>query len=263
MNRRDLAKAALALPLLYRTRAWSQVCANPCTTGAITPYLVVLQGPFALILHEDKPKSGNVTKITAVMPVDPMDKHHLAICGQPQDVTKHFSLALTQTIPPTPATLCVDSAFAYSCVDGIASTSSSKNLLVIDVAIPTRIIAEGSSFIPMDVVFKSKNPGKLQRSLVLEYDITNKSHIELTEQTSGIKIPLPATGPAYIEVGLAQPDTPSFDHAKSFYNGTLLPIFGLQKDPNHIIDSMTYNGGGGRTNTFDCKSGGIIGGTSP
>lgn len=262
MNRRDLIKTALSLPLVQATRGWSSICGTSCTNSSVIPYQIILEGPFGIILHEDTASPPNVTGITAFMPADPDGRHRFMLGGQVQDVSKQFSLSLTQTPHPSTA-LCVDSAFADFCVDGTTASPGSKALLKIEMAVPTRIIAE-TNFKPMNVVFKSNKTGKMQRSFVLEYDLNNGTQLQLTEQLSGLNIPLPDKK-LMVEVGLDKhdPDSADFDHAKKFYNTTLLPLFGLDASPDHIVSSIKGPSLSKKTTTYECKAGGIIGGTTP
>ena len=273
MNRRDLIKAALTLPILNATRGWTSICSpsGPCPAPQ-SLFQLYLEGPFGLILHKDTANPPNVTGITAFMPVDPSHRHHFAMQKQPQDIKKEYSFALTQTKPPATNSLCIDSAFGNFCVDSTSwSAKASSKLLTIELAVPTRIIPE-QGFPPMPVVFKSSGSGNWQRAFVLEYDL-NVSPLQLTNTTTGANIPL--TDPYYrFEVGLSRrdPDKPGNPHAKDFYNRTLLSFFpDLQKNDSYIVvdandpskPAPSKSGGKIRimTSTYECKSGGIIGGT--
>lgn len=262
MNRRDLIKTALSLPLVHAVQGWSSVC-DPCTNTAKSPYQVVLEGPFGVILHKDTASPPNVTGITAFMPIDPDGRHHFSLDGTEQDVSKQFSFSLTQK-PPLSTKLCIDSAFADFCVDSTSASLGSKTpLLKIEMPVPTNILAE-TTFTPMNVVFQSTKSGKMQRSFVLVYDVNNGAQLQLTEQPSGLNITLPSDK-LIVEVGLpkSDPDSADFAHAKKFYNKTLLPFFGLDASPDHVVTSIKGPARTPRTTTYECKAGGIIGGTTP
>jgi hypothetical protein len=105
----------------------------------------------------------------------------------------------------------------------------------------------------------------MPRTFILEYDL-DISPLQLVDTTSGFGLPLP---PDYLllEVGLGpkDPDDSFGSHALHFYNQHLLPFFGLQNDDNHVITTIfpPPPPPPGTTTTFECKAGGIMGGTTP
>jgi hypothetical protein len=257
MQRRDLVKGALTLPAFARLNSWAQLCTGHGACNAPTKsFKLILRGPFGLALHNPP----TVTGITAFVPVDPDGRHHWAMERQPQDNTKQFSFALKQSTPSS-IPFCLDTAFQNFCAEKTTFKSTAKSkLLTIDLAIPARITTFSSSDI-LTVDVKSGATGKKwYRSFVIEYDVS-VSGVELTETASSVIIPTP--NPTYtIEVGLRHRDhdTPDNAHAKKFYNESLLPFFPDLMDDNHII--ITATGPLATVTTFECKAGGIIGGTS-
>jgi len=133
-------------------------------------------------------------------------------------------------------------------------------LLTIDLPVPNNILP-WSGETPLSVTFKSSTPGKMWRTFVLEYDLA-VSDLELVETSSGLKIPMP-DNEFYIEVGLDfhDGDDGSNSHARNFYNNSLLPFFPGAQTADHIIATITGPAFHPETTTFECKAGGIIGGS--
>ena len=262
MQRRDLLKGALTLPILSKLNAWS---APLCTGHGACPsatqsFQLILRGPFGLALHNPP----NITGVTAFLPVDPENRHMWKLGKAEQSNAKRFKFALTQS-KPSSKPFCLDTTFQDFCVEKTTFNPSAKSkLLTIDLAVPLRI----TPFSPTDFLSASFSSGgtgkKWYRSFVIEYDLTN-SGVELFEKISGVKID--TSNPVTIEVGLKNPDHDTSDnkHAKKFYNESLLAFFpdlmkdhtiGTATEPSNLEEHSTAA-------TYECKAGGIIGGTSP
>ena len=252
-------------------------CDNTPCPSAKTPYQVILEGPFGLVLHRDAKNPDQITRITAFMPADDMGRHRFRVHRQDQSTSRTFSLALQQIRPPLNPSLCVGPGFCDFCVENTApSPNLPPKLLTMELSVPTSITVEPSDT-PLSVIFRSTKTGYMPRAYILEYDLSI-SPLQLVDTVSGFNIPLPDDFLLF-EVGLppSDPDDPSSSHALHFYNNHLLPFFGLENSDDHVLSTifpssaltvaasraMTTSSGKPTittTTTFECKAGGIIGG---
>jgi len=275
MQRRDFFRGALALPTLAALPGWAApLCRASGTCPSVSkPFHFILQGPFGLKLQNPP----NVTGITAFMPIDPSKRHQFAMGGQPQTASKEFNFELHQVKPPSSLPqLCIDKAFSSFCAEHTTwAPAGKRRLLTIDLPVPNSIIPLPKEK-PLTVTFQSSTqPKSLYRTFVLEYDLA-VSDLELLETSSGLKIAM-GVNEYYVEVGLdhKDPDDTANSHAMNFYNKSLLPFFPDLQTPEHILATISESPLEHQTHanpeckdfypetttTFECKAGGIIGGS--
>jgi hypothetical protein len=264
MQRRDLLKGALALPAFAGLNSWAQARTLCTGHGICQPsapgesFQLILRGPFGLALHNPP----DITGITAFVPVDPDGRHHWAIEGRPQNNSKKFSFALKQSMRSNKP-FCVETEFQHFCAEKTTFKSDAKDkLLTLQLAPPVRITTFSSlDFLTVNFKKSGSTGKKWYRSFVIEYEVTDSNPIELSETTSGVILPTPKSS-FTIEVGLKDPDHDdnSLSHAKKFYNDSLLAFFPDLITDDHIVSTASTVA---TATTFECKAGGIIGGTSP
>jgi len=277
MERRKLLKGIGALPIVAGTAAYAKLCGNlqPCPSAA-TPFQVVLDGPFSVVLHTASPNSDDVTSVTAFTPVEQHSAHLFKLNGVPLDEKKqhHFALNISGFTPPSQP--CIARDFNDFCVDHTRfdPAPAGKDIFIaITLPCPTRII---TNVTPLAVTIGgTATSHNMPQNHVLEYDISHAGPITMDYREAGHS-GSPLGNSFYFEVGLDHPDN-DCSHAKDFYNNWMLPFF--PDLAGNTIDFPTCPPGAHHqyffpsrddriklvmlTTTLECKSGGLITTTSP
>jgi hypothetical protein len=272
MRRRDLVRGLLAFPLA-KLMSGQTVCNNSgVCMPASNPLLVVIEGPFAVVLQKPSPSSANVTGVTVLVPKDP--SHLFALNGVPLKANQHHFKFLAPGLAAN-TQVCVDTVFKDFCVPStnFQCAASNRFVEILNLPCPRRILARNA----IQVKFQSGDPGCMPLDHVLEYDIADPSlpiTISYTEQ--GNRAVHAIGNIFYFEVG-RDPISPNpAGHAIDFHNNHILPCFPpLQNDPHRRLQDVFVNQlcSGSKfsdellkrlkpfTTTLECKSGGIIGGS--
>jgi hypothetical protein len=252
MNRRDLTKAMLVLPLAQLAAA-DTVCNKACAS-ATTPLRIILEGPFGIVLKKTSSTSTTVTRVTAFTPAHAM--HHARLNGwQLPDGVSH-SLTLVDTGLAANSTGCVDTACKDFCEENTDFNCPSPNhFVLIDLPCPKQIYTTTTA----SITFESGAPGKLPQNHVLEYDIQDAGK-PIGFLYQGSQFITPIANSLLLEVGMLRGVGNPKAHAIEFYNNYLLPCFPKLKNlPAKKLADITAPS---RTTTLECKSGGLIAGTT-
>jgi hypothetical protein len=271
MQRRNVVKGLLALPFTKLASAQT-VCSNSgVCTPASNPLLVVLEGPFAIVLQKPNSSSPDVTKVLALVPVH--SAHLFVLNGVPLNSNQHHFTFTGPGLAPN-TQVCVDKIFKDFCVP-MTNFQCNENVRFVQIAelpCPRRILARNA----LNVQFESGDPGCMPLDHILEYDIADpKQPTTISYKEQANQLVHPVGNIFYFEVG-RDPSSPSpAAHAVSFHNGVLLPCFSpLQNDRKRRLQQVSIDqtcGGSALTEqvrnrlkifttTLECKSGGIIGG---
>lgn len=285
MNRRDLAKGLLLLPLVgsakgglrFLTTADNQSskrharAKQKAATSKDAPmgkFRVYLEGPFVLVSQQS---NSGVIKIFS--PMEALKKHHFRFNGAEQKhkqkhaisfLTAAGALAYNASFPPISDPLL--KPFTWNSNDW--DQTQTDNLLELDLPNPDSI----TSFVHNDkrtvVIFESdpNTSVEMPSGHVLEYTLDPQKLIEMTDSVMGAKFPEPNAHQSGIpgfelEIGLplkqGGPD-PDQDgsHATSFHNDVLLPRFPsikMDRDKRFLLVTQPQ-----LTTTLECKLGGFI-----
>lgn len=271
MKRRDLMKGLLALPLT-KLMSGQTVCSNSgnCTPAG-NPLLVVLEGPFVVVLQKPSASSPIVTGVTVLVPKDPA--HLFALNGVPlKGAQHHFKFNATGLTANQQ--VCVDTVFKDFCVPSanFQSAASDRFVEILNLPCPQRILARNA----IKVTFESSDPGCMPLDHVLEYNIAEPSLPITMSYTEQDNRPVHAIGNVfYFEAGRDPVSPGPAAHAIDFYNNHVLPCLSLQTDTHRLLQDVFVDKPcpGSKfteplirrlkpfTTTLECKSGGIIGGT--
>jgi hypothetical protein len=271
MDRRQLLKGLAALPLarLSYANGAPPICSGTCTSvkGSL---LVWLEGAFAVVINRNK--AGNPVDVTAFSPVDAdhLTKVESLQGGYPDQF--HLTLKNDGIVPATE--VCISPDFNYFCEEKLDKIIGNLENSFIRVKLP----------LPKNIytteLLKGKKGGKnacIPQDYVLEYQPGSGTPTLYYEDQKKEFHPASANKFFHIEVGLdtSSASSDSITHAKHFHK-TILAHFGWQNDPTRQITDIsmlpcrsmipkeisdrlpTFHTD---TATFECKSGGIIGGS--
>jgi hypothetical protein len=273
MKRRDLVKGLMAVPLAKLMSGQTKtVCGNSgdCTP-APKPLLMVFEGPFAFVLQKSSASSANVTGITVLVPKDAA--HFFAFNGVPFKGAQHHFKFIGGGLAAN-TQVCVDTALKDFCVPStnFQCDASNRFVEILNLPCPRRILTQNV----IQVTFQSGDPGCMPLDHVLEYHISDPSQLTMLSYHELGDVSVHGVGNVFhFEVGRALGSSGAAGHAKDFHNTHILPCFpGLENDPHRLLKDVFVDQhcpGSKFTDplidrlrptatTFECKSGGIIGG---
>lgn len=285
MNRRDFAKGFVMLPFVGHAQRIAKMCSTKaCHTDG--PYLlVILEGPFALVLG-----TGTPYKVTAFTPRHD-GRHLLAVNGEvsSSDAKYGFRL-LPEGLASTKTSPCI-----YPCYPGFYAEHTpchqnrKDHFVSVDLPVPAAAFVMRS---PSKATMESNENFPMPGAHMLVYQITDPKAVKMfgSEGDDIVEVPTKKfwKWPAFrIEVGLpnllGMDSDPDGSHAIDFYNSGLLPYFPeLVNDKSRRIKEIATDttkhqevdqvlGGEtlgalaesiSTTTTFECKIGGLTA-TSP
>ena len=261
MNRRDFAKGLAALPLL-KAVGFAQICTSgPCQTNP-NALMIVLQGPFALVINSASP--WNITAFTPKHNGEHLFAFNGSVCDND---AKYAFLLENDGLMPATAAPCVDSPLPRFCAENTPVDRSPKDHFVsIHLPAPQRIFIKQSG--NLMATMEDPGPGTkfaLPGDRILEYDNPDMTKVRMLGSGDGDLTQLPpVTGKRLFtfEVGLPNllgggDSDPDGSHAIDFYNNSLLPHFSaLAHDTKRRIQDITPHAVRRGVSTFECKIGG-------
>lgn len=267
MNRRDFAKGLAALPFARLSYAIGPGCTNTTLCNPIAgSFLVWLEGPFAITIKQD----GSGIKVFS-----PIDADHLILfngLGQPGSFPQQYHFNLKGVV--NSESICISPDLNDLCVDHLGKALGNLDNAFVRIDLPR----------PANVYTSKRLQGTLgvgaNRRLVcapqdhiLEYK-KNTSMPQVTYEDTSTTVNTSADV-FHIEIGPTRGSDPAGDHAKHFHNRSILPYFpslsprvwqltDIQADVcdgTKVPDIITQRLRPFTTTTFECKTGGIIGGS--
>lgn len=273
MNRRNLIKGLVALPVATAVGAQAKLCGGTthCPTAS-NPLTLTFDGPFSLVLQTASGTSDDITGVIAFTPVEPNGMHLFKLNGVPYDETEHYDFTLNIPGFNPPSRPCITKSLSSFCTDH-TTFNATAGLVFISVKLPCpNTITNLANLKPISATVGG---GKVNmpRGHMLVYDIpaTSKATLDQKGATQPVS---PIANNLLFAVGMDPAAHPDADcsHAASFYNKSMLPFFpDLANNtitiapgdcPAAITPATKASQGHGPFqllgSTFECKGGGLI-----